>query len=370
MVATALCAALFFILHSLLFSTVVRAQPDCHMDDENLTTCCPVEGVAEAAPGLWEQIKSFARNIPLNLFSLTVRDFKVSEKFDEAIDYYYGRIIKNEEGEDEIDPGVFFKLAPPNLLEKELPTKGAKIAKREENAKWLVDNTRESGNEGTDALNDGKLENEAYSFSIIKLQRFLTARPKAGGGPSSYQTPKMSLASYPSRAATPQSPGEVLGNAYADLCNPEVVEADTNETCTPIDPHGKGATVGDLIDVLTGDSGLFPKIANLDFIGRFTAGDETEDGPFEKDAFDDPYYESGGFLEIFKLPGEEYTEHNAEGSAELTLNVDIPIIGTWSIGLGRKDLKLRHQGSDTEAREKEGGVWDKLTVPTAENARE
>jgi len=355
-VAAALCAALFFVLHSLLLPTVVRAQADCHMDDKNLTACCPTEKNVEGS-GLVDWIVNAASKI-VNI-TLKVTDFRVSEKFDEATDYYYGKAYINEVGEEELEGGAFFKLAPPNLLQDYFPTKEAKVEKRKEDARWVVSPTNTSGNEGDDALNDGKLKNvEPYRLAVRNLRDFLVGLPNSNG-PAAYKPPETVLASPPSLNPSPQGLGEVLSSDDV-LCGPRVLEAKTKKTCTPSDFPERPTDLGQLVDLLTGNLKLYTKIADLDFLGNNTTGNPAPEGA----AADDPNH-GPGFLEIFNLPGEAYEELNAKGSAELTLG-NIPLIG--SISLGRRDLELSHQGSDTEAREKEGGVWDKLTVPTAENA--
>ena len=334
-------------------------EEDCHMDDKNLTACCPVKN---SASSLLEQLKDMILDIELP-FSLTVRNFKVSKKLEEATDYYFGQTKTNGDGKEEIEEGVFFRLAPPNLLEKYFPNEGGEVNKRKDWAKWIVGTTDRSGGSGDDALNDGKLKNvEPYALAVENLRNFLVAIPKPESATTSQKLPETALAGYPSATSNPKNSGQILGATAAESCNLPLVEAETKKTCTPPDAPGKKATVGDLLEFLGGGLGLFPKIADLDKIGHYTAGVETdEEGWVRKE---DPHYPDGGFLEIFKLPADpEYEDQNAKGSADLAFKVSV----LPTINIGGEELKIRHQGSDTEAREKENGVWAKLTPPTAEN---
>lgn len=321
---------------------------DCYMPDENLTTCCEV---IAGEQGLWQRIISALGGIDLPFLSLTVTDFEVSKKFAEETDYYYGSMHS------EFEPGVLFRLAPPNFLEDNLPTEEARIEKRQEDAKYTVELDGESGGSGEDdALNDGKLKNvEPYVFAVESLRNFLVATPKKESA-TSQKLQESTLASL-----SPEG-GEVLGEAVAPPCLSPVKYEKTDEgVCIPKEPKGTHMELQDLLDLFFGDLlKLFPKIADLDKIGHYTAGVETDGGG---DARQDKHYEDGGMLEIFKIPGEEYEDRTADASALLKLK-----IGPITISLGKKDLKLRHQGADTLALEdKEKGVWAKLTVPQAGN---
>ncbi len=353
----------------------------CHMDfDENLTTCCQLEEMSGLSGTIASIINAIRNLIPDDLLpyiiptvSLTVNNFKASEDFNKATDYYYGQTKVNESGGEEIEEGVFFRLAPPNLLQEEqLSTEEKKVGKRNEWAQWIIGTSNISGRPGDDAVNDGKLHNvEPYRYAVEDLRNFLVAIPKPGNLSTSQEQSEPVLAANTS--LNTESQGKILG-AVADACSPPI-EADTKETCTPSDATGGPMGLGDLLNLLTGGLNLFPKVADLDKIGRYTAGVETDGG--EGTAKDeDPNYADGGFLEIFKLPAEEeYLDRNAKGeAADLNLHISIPNPAplsppfTFNIPIGSKLLKLRHQGSDTEAREKENGVYAKLSVPQAEDS--
>ncbi len=324
-------------------------EGDCHIDDKNLIACCPV--TKGAPPSLLEKIVgliegAFSELIPIKL---RVTDFRVSEKFEEATDYYYGSVSSS------FEEGVFFKLAPPNLLQEYFPNEGDKIETRDKNAKWTVGTTITSGERGDeDALNDGWTKNvEPYRMAVNNLRDFLVGIPKTENGTYSQKGSETKLASLP-----PESTGAILGMTEAELCNPPVVEADTKKTCTPSDIKGKGLTPEDTLNLITGGFKLFPKIVDLDFLGNNTTGILTDpDGA----AAEDPNY-GPGFLEIFKLPDEEYEPRNAKGSAELQAVVSILGID-FPISFGRQELELSYEGTDSH--ERENSVWPKLSPPGA-----
>jgi len=333
-------------------------------DDENLIACCPV--TKDAPLSLLNKIielieGAFSDLIPVKL---RVTDFRVSEEFKEAADYYFGRTQTNGNGEEEIEEGVFFRLAPPNLLEEYFPNEGDEVKKRKDKAQWTVGTSIESGERGgTDALNDGWTKNvEPYRMAVNNLRDFLVGVPKTEGNSTSQQQPKTKLVASSLENPGVGSSGEVLGMTEAELCNPPVDEAETKRTCTPSDIKGKGITPEDILKFIIGGFKLFPKIVDLDFLGNNTTGIPTDpDGAAAQDSNYGP-----GFLEIFKLPGEEYETRNAEGSAELQAVVSILGID-FPISFGQQELELSYEGTDSHEREKENGVYAKLTVPQAGN---
>jgi len=331
-------------------------EESCHMDDDNLTTCCPLTPPSPPSNFL-DWLRQQLADLPLPL-TLKVRDFEVSQKFTAAADYYFGRASGNT-----LQPGVLFKLAPPDLLRREFPTEEERLEKRREWAKWGLELQPESGTQGENALNDGKLQNvEPYRFAVENLRDFLVAIPKREGA-TSQRREDIQLARTPEESAP--NP-HVLAASEDELCLP-VVEAPTQDTCTPEDTPGAQMTVGRFLQLISGGLKLFPKIADLDKIGHYTAGVETD--PEGKAQAEDPHYEDGGSLEIFKLPGESYEDRTARGSAHLSLTIGpIGPFPAITIPLGRRELKLRHQGADTRALEdEEKGVWAKLTSPQVED---
>jgi len=339
------------------------------MDDENLTTCCELPS---PPLGFLNQLIDWVKQhvadltIPLPYSLTTTDDFKISKKFEEETDYFYGGTHS------EFEPGVFFRLAPPNLLKEYFPNEGDNVKKRKEYAKWSIELDRPSGGEGEDALNDGKTKDvEPYRLAAENLRNFLVAIPKPENNTTSYNTPKEALASVSttdvSKIATTNP--KVLGSA--DLCL-DVVEYQTKKTCTPQDAEGADLTIGRFLGLISGGLRLFPKIADLDKIGRYAAGVETDPeggaGPEQ-----DPHYEDGGFLEIFRLPTEEpYEDLTGDGEVGLALQIGPITVGPLTFGpinipIGKKDLQLRHEGAVTEALEGENKVYAKLTVPQAEN---
>ncbi len=345
-------------------------EGDCHMEDENLTTCCDLPTPSGFLNQLVDWVRQYVSDlsIPLPYSLTTTDDFKVSKKFEEETDYFYGS------AHSELEPGVFFRLAPPNLLENYFPNEGDEAKKREEYAMWAIEIDRPSGGSGEGALNDGKTQNvEPYRLAVENLRNFLVATPKLEDGASSYynRQPKEILASVPTTGSSTGDP-KVLGST--NLC-PDVKEYQTKKTCTPQDAKGADLTIGGFLDLIGGDLKLFPKIADLDKIGRYTTGVETD----PEGKAHDSHYEDGGFLEIFRLPTEDpYEDIAGKGEAGLALQigpitVNVPLIGPVTFGpirfdTGKKDLKLRHEGAVTEALEGENKVWAKLTPPTVEDS--
>lgn len=307
----------------------------------NATNCCPpIEKVSTPwsfqIPGT-----GISFGAPVEL-KIGITEFTSPVGTKKLADLNFG---KNLEGV--IDPGRFFSYLPPYMY-TQYRTESQKISQRETEVNWNI------GPSAGKIATQGPIEDiGSLANSVEFLRDRLVAKPRAN------VDQPISLLEKPLAYNTNNNfDKNVLGEA-APVCTEARQTAEIENVCFTDTP-------GTEIDAITaakifagGEAGkaalkevLKLNIDNLDLIGRYFAGVETEDtGDIDNAQRKDRKYEDGGIINYFLDPGEKpLGDKGSKGTVSIYLGVKAKVppfdwLPQYRINLPNSSVSLRHFGA-------------------------